>query len=297
MRKQTIIVLLIALSVLTSCRKDQGADQSVQMQLNMMVPENASSAMMRIFVYKSEDGAKAGEYFLSQREGANFTGKASIRCGEYDFVGYNFDIPDTYLRGESSLGTLQIYTNPISEKIRSRFILAPEETVYSPDRVILGQTDRMKVTADMRRLNISTEDLTENWSIEIKAEGAQHAALAGCILGGERTAYGFSDNAETGSIYFDLKAGSDCISGDYNSFGHVEYADAEITIFVNNGENIFNYTKSVGALYDEALSTGSRRIVINDKIVIPAPENPQTGGNGFNPAVGEWKVESGEILI
>lgn len=298
MRKFAVIALLAALPVLTSCREKQGAGDSAQLKLNMTVPADTAPGMMRVFVYKSSDGSKAGEYFLSQKEGSIFTRDASIRCGQYDFVGYNFDIPDTFLRGDSSLGTLQIYTNPISESIRSKFILTPEQAVvHSPDRVVLGKTDRMDITTDTRKLDIPTKDITEGWRIEIKAEGARYAALAGCILSGERTTHDFAGKEETGSIYFELKAGADCVFADYNTFGHKSGADSEITIFVNNGEKILNYTKSVGVLFDEAIKTGSRRIVINDKIIVPAPENPQSGGGGFNPAVGEWKVESGEILI
>ncbi len=300
MIRTTVIFTVATLMLLASCDKHQEEGGSVRMSLNMTVPQDASTGTMRVFVFGSDSGNKVGEYFLTQRAGNLFSSDVSIRCGQYDFLGYNFDIPDTYLRGESSLGTLQIYTNPVSENVRSRFILDQDETVvYSPDRVIMGSANATDISAGTQRLDLGSDDVTETWHIEIKADGVQYAAKAGCILSGEYTTAGLSnqDEREAGKIYFDLSCGSDCVYADYNSFGHQFGSDAEITIFVNNGEKVFNFTKNVGRIFDNAAKTESKRIEIDDKIVIPAPEKTSSDQGGFKPAVGEWRIEPSEILI
>lgn len=297
MRNPTLILLLAAVLSVSSCDTNKVRGE-VQLRMDVTVPENLASGMMRVFAYECSSGSKVGEIFLSEREADTFSQTSSFRSGHYDFVAYNFDIPDTFLRGETEFNTLELYTGPVSESILSRFILEEGvKAVYAPDRVVLGSAPDSRVGAGSDRLRLSAEELTENWHIEINADGAGYAALPGCMLSGEKTSWKLSDSVDSGMIYFDLTARPYGLSGDFRTFGHADLSRASIIISVSNGEKFFNYSKPVGTLIEEAVRNGSHNIIINDKIVIPAPEKETQDGGGFSPTVGEWNVESGEILI
>ena len=290
-------MLMMTLSS-ASCRKTVGSGSTAQLCMDVTVPENFASNMIRVFAFDSSDGRKAGEMFLSDRSSDTFSHNSAFRSGHYEFVAYNFDIPDTFLRGESDIRTLEIFTKPVSDEILSRFILGENGTVvYAPDRVILGESYASLAGGDCGHLSIAAGELTENWQLEVGADGAGYAALAGCILTNEKISWSHSGSVGSGSIYFDLQRQASTLAGNFNTFGHGDMSSASITVFVNNGEKILNYTKSVGELMKEASRSGSHKIVIDDRIVIPAPANVSQGGGGFSPSVGEWKTESGEILI
>lgn len=283
---------------LVSCERPQGT-ASVDMHVNVTVPSGSGSEMMRMFLFNAESGSLSGELFLSGRNGDTFTRTSTLRCGEYDILAYNFDIPDTFFRGERERNTLEIYTNPVGSNVRKSFLLEDSASVvYAPDFVIAG-TSLQTVTGSSSSMTLSAVPVTETWRIVVKADGAQYAAASGCIISGEFTAYRpyAGGCSECGSIYFDLEKGSDRLSADFNTFGHDTERGISITVFVNNGEDVFNYTKTITDLVEQALADGSNTLELSVPIVIPSPKGQQTSGGGFTPVVGDWGKENSEILI
>lgn len=298
MRNTAAIVILAAILTLTSCVNRQEA-KSARVQVSVTVPAGFDTDMIRMFLFDAETGESSGEVFLSKRNGDTFAKTVSLRCNDYEILCYNFDIPDTFLKGESEAGTLEYYTKPVGQEVRKRFLLDENaQVVYSPDCVVAGST-AAKVTGTTEYLSADAVEATSTWHIEIKAEGAQYAVASGCIISGEIISLKpFSDgNDSTGSIYFDLSKGADCLYADFNTFGHSRTEEIGITVFVNNGSDVYNYTKSITQLVGEAAKDGSHRLSVSAAVKIPAPKSSQEGGSGFNPRVGEWDQENSEILI
>lgn len=294
-----------------------------------------SSTMFRVLFYDPETGKLVNQAFLTE-PAVNSQGKeclggsVNIQPGTYDMICYNFDVPDTYIRGESDISTLQAYTNAIPGGIKSKSdgegetkakAGENEDILYEPDHVIVARDIGLKITPHTGLLVIETEATTivDTYYIQVKCEGVQYATSASAVLSGLSPSNHFGlaqrDEEEPCSVYFalqksvddNIKEGvRDVLCTTFNTFGKIYHeagdtktdSSVSITFTVSNGSKVYDYDFDLNDIFLTEDAIERHWLLIDKTIVVPAPDpGPVTGGGGFNPEVGEWEEEHGSIVI
>lgn len=298
---KTFIYLSSAVLVCASCGKNGVGSDELRLNLGVEVPAAASTGMIRVFDYDCSSLSRKGEHFISSREGDVFSREMTIRRGGYRFVAYNFDMPDTFIRGDVSFNTLEAYTAGIQENIRNRFDLDASESICNtPDRLYAGICEKPESGEVSESLVFPVSEVTSEWTVEIPVEGIGNVSYSGCSISGVQTTYHFDGGeGECGWVYTALDRRNGVLHAKFNVFGFAHAPSSEMIISVSNGSSTYNYIKEIGDLVLASLLDGTNRIVLNEKIIVPAPEgtSEESGNGGFEPQVGEWKQQTGEILI
>lgn len=293
---RTISGHLCVLAVLVTAGCGKSVPTFVEATLTVSVPSGISTEMLRAFIYDSESGELRGQIFISDREEhpdgtVTFTSTEKLRSGTYDIIAYNFDMPDTFIRGESNIGTLEAYTADVSEGILSRFgIYAASDVAisYTPDRMgvarIMGASveEGVVIAGQLVPVTVMTY-------MELGAEGLQWSVTKSAVAGGFATTWflGTGKAGGAGYVWFEMSsAGDSNMKASVPSFGEVS----------ESYDFVFNVTTSGGS-YCYTTTTDSS-FKFDKSIVIPEPEHSEEeNSSGFSPQVGEWNGMSIDVPI
>lgn len=316
---------------------------NVSVYNELITPQKIETDMIRVLFYDPGTHKLISQAFLSEKswhtdsEGNKIPvlgGNVNVGVGKFDMLCYNFDTPDTFIRGENDITTIEAYTNEVPASIKAKYKdLEDISVLYEPDHVIVARDIGLEITPHTGLLVIETEATTivDTYYIQIRVEGAQYASDASAILTGMSPSnrFGLAQREEDNpsAVYFvlqkskDLKikgGNQDVICNTFNTFGRIYHdkaksgakaddsnADKESALKVT-----FNVIRTDGKAYDfivtkeemeEIFDSEDARerhwLIINKTIVIEKPDTPPGGGGGFNPEVEDWQDEEGEVVI
>lgn len=289
------VLHILSTMLVTGCGKNAVAEFP-EVTVKISVPAEVSTGMLRAFIYDSGSGELRGQTFISNKESnsdgtALFSITEKLRRGTYDIIAYNFDMPDTFIRGEDNIATLEAFTHEIDESIKARYgtdVTSGESISYTPDRMVVARIMGANITdgAVISGQAVSTVKFT---NLTLGAEGLSWSTTRSAVAKGFATSWllGTGKAGSTGSLYFELVSdGSKGLSASVPSFGEASES-YDFVINVTTSEGSYNYS-----------TTTDRSFKFIDSIIIPEPEHKGgDSGSGFSPQVGEWNHISVDIPV
>lgn len=280
--------VLVILFLLCGCnREDSSGESFVNVRISVTIPSEVTSSMLRVFLYDSSSGEMRGQFFISGTAGDTlFTSQQSLREGIYDMVAYNFDLSDTFIRGESSISTIEAYTNKVDSGISAIFKSVGDEVyeVVNTPEVLAVAVVRGISVEDGAVLRGDAVTVTRNDEVSIPADGLSYARSSSAVVSGFASSYflGTGKSGDCDHLYFELqpftvRGNSGYLRASFSSFGRMS-GTHEFRINVTTGSESVVYPATTG---DDFVFPGM--------IEIKEPENGDTeGGSGFTPRVGAW---------
>ncbi len=294
---------------------------------NIPIP-TISTDMMRVLIYDPETGSLLSQSFLSSKEineegEAVLSGTLNISHGDYDFIVYNFDTPTTQVTSESEEKAVIAYTDKISEAVKTKYLGSKAQNFVGltineePDHLVVARERNYRISPHDTLVIIETEARTiiDTYYLQIHVEGMQYASQATAIISGlspsNKFALDLRTNDPTTGVYFDLVKSTDKnIRGEnkdvlcavFNTFGKIEDVESDLLVTFNvidTAGNLVQYETSLNTIFQTEEAIKHHWLLIEDTFVIPDPGNGNTttNGSGFQPEVGEWEQEEGEINL
>jgi len=284
------LVILIFVST-PSCSPEERRSEWCNVNLNVSVPSGISTQTLCAFFYDHASGKLSGKVFMndysqSRSDDKTFSMPIKLGRGKYDIVAYNFDMPDTFIRGEECFGTLEAYTKEVNESVYSAFgrQVVGQETdttvVYTPDPMAVAAVQGVDLK-EGSEISIAASIVTREDPLSIQADGLAYARSRSCIAGGMAGSM-FIGTLKAGTercIWFPLEADG-TLKADILSFGPV-CDKHDLTVSITTSEATWLYS----ALADAGFMTSGC-------IIIPKPSVPDTDPDdqgGFKPQIGEWR--------
>jgi len=280
------LVLPILLAGCSSSDVAQG--KFVNTDISITIPSDVSSSMLRVFIYDHSGGGLTGQFFMPGTQGDSvFTCSQSFREGIYDLVAYNFDMSDTFIRGESSILTLEAYTEKVSESISNIYAGTggiSSDVVYTPEMMAVARLVGVSIK-EGAVISGRADVVTKNTVINIAADGLSYARSCSAVVNGFSSSLfigtgsaGSDDCLYVGLRPYVLEGNSGYLSASFHTFGSVSKSH-DFQINVTSGSESVMYTATTG---DTFVFPGG----------IEIPESGEGGGgsgSGFTPKVGQWK--------
>ena len=240
-------------------------------------------------------------------------GTVKIPPGDYRAVYMNNDTEVAQVRGEESVGTLELYTRQSSllEAVNSRgnppgANPAGEPVVAAPEAVWGGSLGGVRIEMDgngkaLHAVVLPVQPLTSTVSLEVlnvenlkyvSAVGASLSGLSGSLFPGSGTL-----SAVRSTVPFAADPdGVSRITGSMQVFGLSANADTgrTLTLYVILADGSKHYFRfDVSDRVNNAPDKRHIRIVI-DKLSLP---KPIVNGGGFHPSVDEWGSEEHTLKL
>lgn len=193
---------------------------------NELIPvPKIETDMIRVMFYDPDSHKLVSQAFLSEKteryddEGHRVPclgGDVNISVGKYDMICYNFDTPDTFIRGENDITTLEAYTSEVPASIKAKYKgLEDTDVLYEPDHVIVARDIGLEIVPHTGLLVIETEATTivDTYYIQVRIQGAQYASDASAILSGMSPSnyFGLAEREvdNPSAVYFNMQKSQD----------------------------------------------------------------------------------------
>lgn len=285
-----------------------------------------STDMIRCMFYDPKTGKLLNQSFIQDKTiNSNgqevLSGTVKILSGDFDIVCYNFDTPNTLVRGESGFETMTAYTSDVSTAIKSRFsVLAGKgddaRVVNTPDHLVVSRDPDYRIAPHSELTTIETTAKTciDTYYIQIRVKNGKYAASTSAVLSGlspeNKFALDERNTADPSSIFFDMQLSRDekryageeddqVLCAVFNTFGKIDSASSDLSITVSVATNtgtVVEKTVDMDKIFATSDAKNHHWLIIDEFIDIPDPVDPPTGG-GFNPVVDDWEEEHGEITL
>lgn len=300
MKRLTLIALMTTAAISVSCRGGVSVDYGKS--VGMKVSSAVESSRLYADIYSAKSGKRIKSSYVDPVQGQEglFSKTVTMPAEACDVICYNFDMRNSFVSGESDESTLRIYTNDAGQTVRNLFSLASTDNVFhTPDAVALGISEDY-IASDGAECRIAANDILEHWTLEVPAEGAQYISTVSALIGGMATEVYPRNPSRTvadGYVWTALSVSGDSVVGDFSTFGGRPSVKESLEISVVDvmGQP-YRFEVKSDSIFSDARTGGELSIRLKDKILIPQPQNPGSG-SGFNPTMGEWKKEEGEIII
>ncbi len=187
------------------------------------------------------------------------------------------------------------------------------EVVYDPDHLFLGVEEDEEIPLHDTLHVIVAEALTiiDTYYLQVKIDGLQYVKSARAFLTGMASGNHLSTRTplydQEITMYFELIPSKDSRDGDapvlcnvFNTFGRDE-SRRQMLIFdiVSVDGMITQLAYDISGLFLTPEAKEHHWLLLEDHIVITAPDKPATGdgGGGMDPSVGDWDEENHEIIL
>ena len=184
--------------------------------------------------------------------------------------------------------------------------------IYEPDHLFVSHQDiEVYNTTEEQTIEADAETIIETWQISVRIKNEQYMASARALLTGQIASNFIGLPKEEGktdtdvTLMFDMNAGSDAedndiVVGTFNTFGKNPNVESRLwlTIIIKTvGGDTVEWHRDITDEFfmDEAIE--DQTIHIEEEVDIPKPENPDSGGGGFQPGVEDWDEENIPINI
>ena len=295
------------------------------------LPEYQTPDIVRVIACDPLTDKVVSERYLqnsgSDEHGKYLDGYINIPPGNYKLLAYSFGTKSCVLRNENTYSLAEAYTNNISTYLYGNFNSKDredEKIVYDPDHLFVDTNNNLEIGYKSHIDTIynengeylKAESIVKTYYIQITVEGAQYITSSVALLSG----LGGSSILHTGTepvyepvtVYFDMvkseeayntPIGSGAVTaelyGNFGTFGKLEGIASELELSFDvitvDGRKL-SYKLDITDKFYEQATKDNQWIILNEKIVIPAPENVDNSG-GFKPGVTEWEELRKEIYI
>ena len=285
---------------------------------------NISTDMMRVMVYDPDNGKLLTQSFISDKtineKGHEvISGTLQIGAGDFDFLPYNFDTPDTFVKNENEEGGITAYTSEIPAALKESYTKAADfaglKTFYEPDHFFVAQEHNYHIGLRDTLVVIETAARTvvDTYYIQIPVEGLPAGTRAFGVISGlsPEIAFGTKTRSNNASgVYFEMIKSTDprlegenkdVLCGLFNTFGKIDAASSDVrfTVYVDDGRGNSIQQKDVNldAIFKTENATKHHWLLSDDLWTIITPDTPGVSGGGFQPSVEDWEEEEGGITL
>ena len=293
---------------------------------------NLNTDMMRVLVYDPTTKKLLTQSFISGKTYAEdgsqvLTGTLNIAYGNYDFLVYNFDTPETKVTSETDEDEILAYTSEIPAAQKARYSgrtkaeeggiddLMDLDMRYEPDHLLVAREHNLRISPHDSLVVIQTEAHTviDSYYLQIHVEGMQYASSAMAVISGLSPSnhIGLNERTEDPSVAvaFDLLKSTDpklpgenkdVLCAIFNTFGKIAASSSDLIVTFNVIDvagNLQQFQTSLDQVFKTEDAIERHWLLIREVWVIdnPIPDEPRNGG--FQPSVDNWEEEHGEIMI
>lgn len=280
------------------------------------LPKIDPEVMHVLFFDKGTENVVSEAYIndISTEEGQTvFSGKLSIVPGDYEMLIYNFGTESTLIRDPRSFSKAEAYTNTVSDNILSRYKSKTgenEAVVYEPDHLLVASSENEVIPYHQGVYTVHAEarSIVESYYLQIKVDGLQYVSGAQAFLSGMNSANFIARNEKVedpaATVYFNLVKSDDkgvpVICAVFNTFGRIENSSNELAVTFDlrttDGRTV-KKTFDLSELFLSEACVKHHWLLLDETITIDPPENPGTGGGGFEPDIDDWNEEHRDIEI
>ena len=295
---------------------------------------NAESDMLRVFLYDHKTHQQVAQTFISENSYDQaghqvFTGYMNINYGTFDFLIYNFDTPNTLIKGENNEDEIEAYTSSMSQNVAQAFASANtginENSLisYQPDHLMVAQEQNYYIAphTDIVTMETTAHTCINTYYIQIHVEGMQYVAGCSAVISGLYSGNKFGRNPGTPvnlgeriadpstAVYFNLEKSTDKnIAGEnkdvlcalFNTFGKIEDISSDLYVTFNAVDTEGNQIKkevSLDVVFRSADALERHWLLLDETWIIDDPNPHPVGGGGFQPVVDDWEEQHGEIEL
>ena len=284
---------------------------------------NVSTDMLRVMVYDPDNGKLLTQSFMSDKsknaKGHEvFTTTLNMGLGNFDFLVYNFDTPDTKISGEDSQGTITAFTDEIPASLKASLQTKATDfnalkVYYEPDHVFVAREPgvRLVMSDELKVVETVAYPIIDTYYIQVHVEGLKNVSAASAVISGLAPSNQFGPNVRTNNpsgVYFNLvKSKDDKYEGDnkdvlcaiFNTFGKLD-ATSDVLFTVNATDargTVHQVQINLDQVFKSPDAVNHHWLLLDDTIVIPDDDTPGTSGGGFQPVVDDWEHEEGGIEL
>ena len=289
-----------------------------------LLAKNVSTDMMRVMVYNPSDGKLLTQSFISDKTVNSrghevISGTLSIGSGDFDFLPYNFDTPDTFVRDENDESSITAYTSEIPSTLKDSYTKATDfaalHTYYEPDHFFVAQEHNFHIGLRDTLVVIETvaRTIVDTYYIQIPVEGLPAGTRAFGVISGlsPENAFGTKTlNSNASGVYFEMIKSTDpkregenkdVLCGLFNTFGKLDAASSDVRFTVSltdaNGK-LQQKDVNLDAIFKTENATKHHWLLIDEVWKFEEPEpGPGVSGGGFQPEVDPWEEEEGGITL
>lgn len=281
-----------------------------------------STGMVRCMFYDAKTKELVGQSFISNKKvnenGQDVIyGSVNIAPGTYNLVCYNFDTPNTLVKGENGYETITAYTSEVPSAVAKSFDIEDVTKVkkyYDPDHLVVSRDKELSIVPHTDEYTIKTTAATciDTYYIQVRVRGGQNISNVIAVIDGlsPENQFGIDsrDTSNPSAVYFTMKRDIDehlgtedneVICGLFNTFGKIENApsNASIVITVTSSEGKkYEKTVSLENAFKSENAIKHHWLLIDEVIVIPDPPKPESSG-GFDPRIEDWDDEDAVIIL
>ena len=294
-------------------------------------PEYKTPRGMHVLLCDPQSGKVVGERYLqnkgSDEQGNYIHGTIVAKAGTYNLLAYNYDTEATHILHKDSYHRMEVYTNPVSESIRSRLqsVRSGEgtrvgEVRYEPDHVFVASMEGIHIDETPEVDTLFTpegtypiaQSVTKTYYMQVNIKGVEYVRSASALITGMSGSIRLHDRSMVpdmeSSIYFNLQNGySESRGGEqiavayasFSTFGKLPETEGyiEITFEFNTTDgSVQTETFHVTELFDTPDVKDHQWIIIDKTIEIVPPEDSSNGG-GMTPGVTQWEQIEGSFTI
>lgn len=286
--------------------------------------KSVSTDMMRVMVYNPDNDKLFTQSLISEKtinEAGHevISGTLSIGVGDYDFLIYNFDTPDTFVTEENDQNTITAYTDEIPASLKASYQTKATDysalkTFYEPDYFFVAAKKDFHIGLRDTLIVIQTSarPVVETYYIQIPVEGLAAGTTASGVISGlsPSTAFGTQTRSTDASgVYFEMIKSTDpklpgdnkdVLCGVFNTFGKIDAASSDVRFTVNLKDaqgNFYQKDVNLDLIFKSADAIEHHWLLIDDVWKFDITPGPSTSGGGFQPTVDDWEEEEGGITL
>ncbi len=355
MKKIGRIILLSALVVLSaSCHRRPLVDLMEQVLFKVTIDvdtvanikrhiyneqiekPSTNTDMLRVMVYDKNTHKLLTQNFLSDKsyDAAGhqvFTGNVRLSYGDFDFLIYNFDTPNTLIKEENNEDAIQAYTSQAPQSIlpAAAGSKADDNTYmgsvihYQPDHLMVARERDYHIAphAELTTIETTAYTVLNTYYIQIHVEGLQYVSSCNAVISGlysgnqfgldsgMKYVYGKPVSNPSAAVYFKLEKSTDKnIAGEnkdvlcalFNTFGKIEEQSSDLYVnfnVVDTEGNLLTKQVSLDRIFKTEDAIERHWLLIDEAWSIPNPKPNPVGGGGFQPVVDDWEEQQGEIVL
>ncbi len=270
--------------------------------------------MLRAMIYDPDTDKLLTQAFVSEKT-VNERGHQvlsttlDLGVGNFDFLVYNFDTPNTLITGEDNQTTIKAYTEgvPVTD-------IENLSVVEEPDHLFVARVPdvRLVMSDELKVVEATAYPIIDTYYLQIPVEGLKNVSTASVVLSGLSPSNTFGPNVHTNSnsgVFVDLIKSTDPkLEGDnkdvlcciFSTFGKLDSfsSDAFFTANVADGRGtVHQLTINLDEVFKSANAIDHHWLLLDDIWVIPDPDVPGTSDGGFQPEVIDWETEEGGIAL
>lgn len=284
---------------------------------------SVTTDMMRVMVYDPSNGKLLTQSFISDKtineKGHEvISGTLNIGFGDFDFLPYNFDTPDTFVKDENDESTITAYTSEIPANLKDAYTKATDfdalKAYYEPDHFFVAQVNNYHIGLRDTLVVIKTaaRTIVDTYYIQIPVKGLPAGTSAFGVISGlsPENAFGTKTPSNDASgVYFNMITSTDprletenkdVLCGLFNTFGKIDAASSDVRFTVNYKDaegNLHQKDFNLDAIFKTENATKHHWLLIDELWEFHGPDEPGVSGGGFQPTVEPWEEEEGGITL